>query len=188
MKATIVRRINNLFIIQARLTSTRFPGKVLEKVDGKSMIARVCEAARGVPRKYGKVVVAWAHHFPHLDENDVLGRFREICLKHWPAKKIVRLTSDCPLLTSRVINLAMYGASPASSAYYCNRVYGAPDGMDVEVFEPDALFSEYWTDKEHVIKPEFKIPANQPDMPKLSVDTPEDLALVRDYVERIKNA
>jgi len=175
--------INNLFIIQARLTSTRFPNKVLEKVNGKSLIARVCEAARGAMTKYDKVVVAWAHKYPHLDENDVLGRFSEISLKLSP-KKIVRLTADCPLLTSDKIRRSMCGLRAAPSPYFCNRVTGTGDGFDVEIFDAVALMSDYFTDREHVIKPEFKIPRkDQSHLPKLSVDTPEDLERVRAYVK-----
>lgn len=158
-------------IIQARLTSTRFPRKVLEKVDGKSLIARVCEAAREA-HLVDKVVVAWAHKFPHLQEYDVLSRYKEVASRE-KADIVVRLTSDCPLLTGRVIDRAIREFKCQTAPYYCNRDYGAQDGFDVQVFTADYLNSEH-TDEEHVVKHPVK----------LSVDTPEDLARVRAYAER----
>jgi spore coat polysaccharide biosynthesis protein SpsF len=158
-------------IIQARLTSTRFPRKVLEKINGKSMIARVCEAARN-SQLVDKVVVAWAHKFPHLDENDVLGRFREVAVRE-NADVVVRLTSDCPLLSPWVIDDAIarfISISEGDGLYYSNRDR-LQDGFDVQVLHKDLLNDEEFTDKEHVVKPPLK----------LSVDTPEDLERVRNY-------
>jgi spore coat polysaccharide biosynthesis protein SpsF len=156
-----------LAIIQTRLTSKRFPRKVLEKVGGKSLIARVCEAAR--ESKYiDKVVVAWAHKFPHLDENDVLGRFQEIVTQYQP-DHVVRLTADCPLLTGPLIDYAVSKYFNLGVQYF----YAGPDGFDVQIFEPDLLWEPDLTDTEHVIKP----------LPKLSVDTTEDLERVRAYVQ-----
>lgn len=163
-------------IIQARLTSTRFPRKVLEKINGKSMIGRVCAAARNA-RYVDKVVVAWAERYPHLAVDNVLGRFQEIIEREKPSL-VVRITSDCPLLTGRVIDEAIrdyYACADGRCLYICNRDAGALDGFDVQVFSPLYLLNSDNTDREHVIKP----------YPKLSVDTPEDLERVRAFAAQL---
>ena len=157
-------------IIQARLTSTRFPRKVLEKVGGKSMISRVCEAARN-SQLVDKVIVAWAHKFPHLDENNVLGRFREIALRE-QADIVVRLTSDCPLLTSVWIDNAIAQFRLGNGEYFSNHT----DGYDVQVFYHTFLYSHF-THTEHVID-DMTTPVTG-----LSVNTPDDLARVRELCE-----
>ena len=158
-----------IIIIQARLTSTRLPGKVLIKISGKSIISRVCKAARDA--KSNKVVVAWAHKFPHLDENDVLGRFREIVLKYKP-DVVVRLTSDCPLLRYEDVNHAIYNFHRLKTDYFSNHM----DGYDVQVFKPEILWTKGIYDKEHVIA-DFTTP-------KLgwSVDTLENLLYVAEIL------
>lgn len=167
-----MKRPKIVCIIQARLTSTRFPKKVLEKINGKSMIALVCEAAREA-RFVDQVVVAWAHKFTHLDENDVLGRFREIALRT-NADVIVRLTSDCPLLKGCYIDEAIGGYLYKDEYYFNNREHrNYWDGLDVQVMSKECLFDDSMTHKEHVISP----------LPKMSVDTPEDLERVRRYEE-----
>lgn len=165
------KNIKVLVIIQARLTSTRLPYKVLMTVGGKTMIARVCEAARGA-KLVDKVVVAWAHKFKHLNENDVLGRFREITLKYKP-DYIVRLTSDCPLLRSRYIDLAIKSCWALNTDYYSNHW----DGFDVQVFKPELLWTKGVYDTEHVISDFTTVPTG------MSVNTSEDLERVRQIAE-----
>jgi spore coat polysaccharide biosynthesis protein SpsF len=100
-----MKRTDVLCIIQARETSTRFPKKVYAQLKGRSLISLVCEAARNA-HLVDKVVVAWAHKFPHLDENDVLSRFQEVVAKYQP-RVVVRITSDCPLINSWYIDYAI---------------------------------------------------------------------------------
>jgi glutamate-1-semialdehyde 2,1-aminomutase len=160
-------------IIQARLTSTRFPNKVMQTVGGKTLVKRVWEAAKG-SQLVDKVVVAWPEGFPQLAENDVLGRFRFVAERE-KAEVIVRLTADCPLLTSEIIDEAICQFNVTHASYYCNRGV-QPDGFDVQVFRRHVLYDPYMTDKEHVIHA-----AGYATSPKFSVDTLEDLHRVRMY-------
>ncbi len=169
------KRVKYLCIIQARLDSTRFPGKVLQLVNGKTLIKRVWEAAKG--SKASKVIVAWPERYPDLDQNDVRERFRRIS-QEFPSKYIIRLTSDCPLLTSAIIDEAIGEFERGTYTYYCNReLY--PDGFDVQIFTSFMLHRDYNTHKEHVIMPR-STPNPTPDH-FLSVDTPADLERVRHY-------
>lgn len=161
-------------VIQARLTSTRFPNKVMQTVGGKTLIKRLWDAAKG--SIVDKVVVAWPEGFPELDENNVLGRF-QIIAKREQADVIVRLTADCPLVTTKHINEAIRSYNIWGEPYYCNRVM-YQDGFDVQVFNRGVLFDERINDREHVLKPR-QWPTDM--MAKLSVDTQADLARVRLY-------
>jgi len=166
----MTKPLNFLCIIQARLGSTRFPGKVLQTVNGRTLIKRVWDAAKG--SWADKVVVAWPERYPDLDETNVLERFRRVS-REFPSKYIIRLTSDCPLLTSEIINTAINRFFERGRHYYCNQD-AFPDGFDVQVFTSHMLHSSYATDREHVISP--VVPPHY-----LSVDTKEDLERVRIY-------
>lgn len=156
-----------LVIIQARLNSTRLPGKCLMTVGGIPMVKRVWDAAKQAGCTYTKdkykVIVAWPERYPDLDENNVLGRFRRISAE-FPSRWIIRLTSDCPLLkASDIYGLRWEGP------------YGANhrDGHDVQIFDPALLYDPRWSHTEHVIA-DFNTPSTG-----LSVNTIADLERVR---------
>lgn len=155
------------------MTSTRLPGKVMMTVGGIPIVKRVWMAAKGSVAD--KVVVAWPERYPDLDENDVLERFRRIS-NEFPSKYIIRLTSDCPLLTSSIINEACREFERSGRVYYSNR-NNYPDGFDVQIFSHYLLHHDFATNKEHVITPEKHKTATK----FLSVDTAADLAKVRKY-------
>lgn len=152
----------SLCIIQARLGSKRFPNKVMQTVGGIPMVKRVWLAAKG--SRVDKVIVAWPERYPYLDQNDVLERFRRIIEEYRP-KLVVRLTADCPLLTSQDIDTAL---NNYNGWYYSNHI----DGHDVQVFNPAMLWTDE-ADNEHVIA-DFTTKSTG-----LSVNTKKDLQRVR---------
>src|SRR5262245_32425394 len=101
-----------LGVVQARMGSHRLPGKVLRKLGGRSVLARVVRAARessslneivvattlepvddAIVNECRLLDVAW-----HRGEtDDVLSRFVGALDRH-PADAVVRFTADCPLL------------------------------------------------------------------------------------------
>jgi len=167
-----------LAIIQARLNSKRFPCKVLELIGDKTMVARVTQAAQAA--KYvNDVSVAWAENFKNLDEDNVLGRFKAVVEINKP-DVVVRLTSDCPLLTGEIIDEAIHEFENSLKPYYCNRKK-YPSGYDVQVFDAKVLSRPYWTHREHVIHPRHVPNCHEEDW---SVNTPEDLERVRKEFER----
>jgi spore coat polysaccharide biosynthesis protein SpsF (cytidylyltransferase family) len=151
-------------IIQARLGSSRMPGKVLETVGGIPMVKRVWLAAKA-SRFIDQVIVAWPERYPDLDENNVLERFRRVALET-EAETIVRLTADCPLLTTQDIEEAF---DSYFGCYYSNH----KDGYDVQIFPISVLMSKRLTNKEHVIADFETKPTG------LSVNTKKDLDRVR---------
>ncbi len=165
----MIKMIKYLVIIQARFpgaSNSRFPGKVMEMVKGRTILKRVWDAAKDSIAD--KVIVAWPERFPDLDENNVLGRFQRL-VEEFPCYRVIRLTADCPLITYMDINQAIVKAN--GKPYYSNHF----DGKDVQVFAPWVLFSNI-AHKEHVIA-DFS--TQRSEYGPCSVDTPEDLKRVR---------
>jgi len=144
-----------LAILQARLSSTRLPGKVLLPVLGQPMILRQIERVRRAAR-IDRLVVATstdpsddplaavltgagvAVHRGSLD--DVLGRFIG-ALDATPADHVVRLTGDCPLIDPGLIDATIALCLERGADYAQNRLIdkGYPKGQDVEVITAEAL-------------------------------------------------
>jgi spore coat polysaccharide biosynthesis protein SpsF len=146
----------NLAILQARMTSSRLPGKVMAPVLGEPMIGRQVERLRRAKR-IDKLVVATSTD-PSDDPlaayceslgltvfrgslNDVLGRFRAALALYPDAKAVVRLTADCPLADPELIDRVVEHHHAAGADYTSNtlgtRTY--PHGLDVEVIRPEVL-------------------------------------------------
>ena len=173
-------------IIQARLGSTRFPGKVLAKLGGKPVLDWVVEAAARIPR-VNEVRVAWPG--PHEHEDDVLSRYWRVAGElGWP-DAIMRVTGDCPLLDPHVSSLVVEKFLGGGAMYVSNiwPVRTWPDGLDTEVFTLEALRRAHegardLHDREHVTPwmQRNLVCLNVPHMVdwsrvRLTLDTPEDL-------------
>lgn len=144
-------------IIQARMGSTRLPGKVLKEVNGKPLLSYQLERV-GKSRLVNKIVVATSDlsrddeivsfcETYGIDcfrgsEHDVLSRYYE-CAKEYGANTIVRLTADCPLSDPEIIDEVVQKFLDDKVDYCANTVpvesATFPDGTDVEVFSMEAL-------------------------------------------------
>jgi spore coat polysaccharide biosynthesis protein SpsF len=144
----------NLAIVQARMTSSRLPGKVLSDICGKPSLQRMLERIN-MASSIDKVVVATTINASDNlivelceklkvdifrgDEDDVLGRFcgaAEVA----EAEIVIRLTADCPMIDPDVIDEVVSAFSIYNHDYLSNtidRTY--PDGLDIEVMSIDAL-------------------------------------------------
>ncbi|MCB0496665.1 MAG: glycosyltransferase family protein [Cyclobacteriaceae bacterium] len=162
--------MNVLAITQARIGSTRLPGKVLKKVDNKTLleihIDRILKSIF-----IDKLVVATTNNkedesiveiaskcnvsISRGSEMDVLDRFYKAAEPFKP-KWIVRLTSDCPLIDPSLIDEVIKFAIDKGLDYCSNTlVERYPDGQDVEVFKYEALESAWkesklLSEREHV--------------------------------------
>lgn len=142
-------------IIQARMTSTRLPGKVLKEICGKPMLARQIERVARA-RLVDLVAVATSEDasddpiaalcaefgIPSYRGSlaDVLDRFQGASERLGPADHIVRLTGDCPLIDPAIVDacVAVHFANGADyTANGVERTY--PDGLDVEVMTSSVL-------------------------------------------------
>ena len=207
--------MSTLAILQARVSSTRLPGKVLAPILGEPMIARQVERIGRSSRIDDLVIAtssdpsddplaAWAEaegitvYRGSLD--DVLGRFVGVIAAYAP-DTVVRLTADCPLASPSVID-AVIDHFTASDVDYCSNTLTPtfPDGLDVEVVRARVLteIAEISTDpaeREHVTLGVYRRPeqftlanyAGDTDLSKLrwTVDTADDLAFVRRVYEAL---
>ena len=164
---------NIVAIIQARMGSTRLPGKVLMEVDGapllELMLSRVLKS-----KLLKKIIIATSteseddliENFCNKNgyecfrgsENDVLTRYYE-CAKIYNVDVIVRLTADCPLIDPVVIDDVVKLYIESGVDYAANTVppeeSSYPDGSDVEVFSFKALEKSFFraekdSEREHV--------------------------------------
>jgi spore coat polysaccharide biosynthesis protein SpsF len=113
--------INRLAIIQARMSSSRLPGKVLMDITGKTMLQHVFERTLQA-KLIDQVVLATTsdpsddilaqfcqkHGIPCYRGSllDVLDRFYQIAIKFNP-DSIIRFTADCPLLDPELVDLTI---------------------------------------------------------------------------------
>jgi len=145
-----------LAILQARMSSSRLPGKVLAPLAGAPMILRQIERVRRA-RRIDRLVVATSDqagddglasllaeagldvHRGPLD--DVLARFVGALDAFGPADHVVRLTADCPLADPEVIDAVIARAVDTGADYSSNtpphRTY--PKGLDAEAMTAGAL-------------------------------------------------
>jgi spore coat polysaccharide biosynthesis protein SpsF len=146
----------NLAILQARMTSSRLPGKVMAPVLGEPMIGRQIERIRRA-KLIDKLVVATSTD-PSDDAlaayvmslgvelfrgslDDVLDRFCKVLQGFWDVKAVVRLTADCPLTDPELIDKVIAHHLETGADYTSNtlRTRTYPHGLDVEVMTPEAL-------------------------------------------------
>ncbi len=199
-------------IVQARLGSTRLPGKVFLDLAGRSMLERVIDRLERAS-SLSRIVVATtveprddllaeyvqAHDWMVYrgSELDVLDRYHGAA-RQVEADVIVRITSDCPLIDPEIIDALVqwYLRLEDEWAYVSNtqpkRTY--PRGLDAEVFGCQALEIAWQEERdlsgrEHVTPYLYRHPERfhvhnmilDHDLShhRWTVDTPEDLALMR---------
>ncbi len=204
-------------IVQARMGSTRLPGKVLKEIDGETMLARVVQRlsrsnlvdellVATTDRPVDEAIVEECRRCSAQvfqgDENNVLDRyFRAAQLSK--AEVVVRVTSDCPLIDPEVTDKTIAAFLEQTPDYASNCVVRTyPRGLDTEVMTVQAL-ERAWRAADqpyhrmHVTPylyehpGEFKILSvtGEADFSqhRWTVDTPEDLEFVRAIYARFKD-
>ncbi|CDG81589.1 cytidylyltransferase domain-containing protein [Janthinobacterium agaricidamnosum] len=143
-----------LAILQARVSSSRLPGKVLKPLLGVPMLIRQIERLRGVSR-IDQLLVATSNESSddaieelcrahgvacfRGDLNDVLERFHQAAQTAAP-EHIVRLTADCPLTDAALIDQVIEFYLDGDYDYASNSLEATyPDGLDVEIFRASCL-------------------------------------------------
>jgi spore coat polysaccharide biosynthesis protein SpsF len=146
--------MKTVVIIQARMGSTRLPGKVLKALAGRSVLSHVIERVKAAPSVDAVVIatttapadeaiVAEAERCGAAafrgSEDDVLSRYQGAA-RQAGADVVVRVTSDCPLLDAQVLEAMIARFKAERPDYLSNtqtRTY--PRGLDVEIFTMAAL-------------------------------------------------
>lgn len=157
-------------ITQARVGSTRFPQKVLQKIDGDTMlglhIKRLQKSCLADSIIVATTLEEQADQILKIADQmgvkvfqgsteDVLDRFYNAALLDKP-DYLVRVTSDCPLIDGKLIDKVIQMALDNNLDYCANILKQEyPDGQDIEVFKLSAL-EKAWneaklkSDREHV--------------------------------------
>lgn len=170
-----VTTIERIVIVQARMGSSRFPGKVLETVNGHPLINSVLDRALAIP---GTSQVFLATTINRVDnplankvaldypdsvtvargqEDDVRSRFVAIA-KAFPGSIIARVTADDPFKDPMLYDAAFEHLEDSNSVYVSLEPDSVPLGLDVEVFRASALLQSETTStnqeaREHVTLP-----------------------------------
>lgn len=209
--------------IQARSTSSRFPGKILEKIGFKTVLAHVVDQAQRSCQhvnKYNKLPIdaqvmvlapvgddevfkAANCKILQGDEFDVLSRY--VSAKNLSgADFVVRLTSDCPLIMDFMITKHINVAVNNGYDYVSNVEESCrtiADGFDCEVMSARCIdwlnANAVGDDREHVstllrkkrpaeLSQGFIMTKLDTSHMKMSVDTPDDLEVIRVYYHNLE--
>lgn len=150
-----------VIIVQARMASTRLPGKILKQVLGKSLLEYQVERLQRV-KHADRIVIATTDHGEERpivelchrlgvatfrgSESDVLARYYGAATE-FQADTVVRITSDCPLIDPAVVDgvIGFYLENREQYDYVSNTFpeLTYPRGMDTEVFSYQALQEAY---------------------------------------------
>ena len=207
----------NLVVLQARMSSTRLPGKVMSQINGHPMIyweiSRISKA-----KLVNKTVVAisdqssddiLANYLESIHQeyirgslDNVLGRYVKAEENYNPSA-IIRLTADCPLVMPELIDQFLEIFHKSDFDYLSNTLeLSYPDGLDIEIIKPGIFkillelnLSE--EEKEHVTlgiysrKDKFKTHnvSNKTNISdfRWTVDTLDDLVFVKSVYEHFES-
>lgn len=204
-----------LAILQARMSSSRLPGKVLKPILGEPMMGRQIERLRRAVR-LTRILVATSRNAEddaieaycaaigietfRGDLSNVLDRFHAALLWAGSPEHFLRLTADCPLTDPEVVDQCIDKHLATGADYTHNSPGGSfPKGLDVEVCRTSVLETAWREaasayDQEHVTpfinsRPErFKIAtvSRHPPRPyRWTVDTPQDFAFATSVYEAL---
>lgn len=147
--------MKRVLIVQARMTSTRLPGKVLMDLAGRPMLAQELARLKRC-RRVDEIVVATTTnatddpvqalaeregvHCFRGSEADVLSRYAGAA-REAKADLIVRVTADCPLIDPEITDRVIAKLEDSPGADYASNVVRRtfPRGLDAEAFTHDAL-------------------------------------------------
>ena len=199
-------------LVQARMGSTRLPGKVLKPIIGKPMIELLLtRLSRSIELddivvvapeerrndQLQSVVESLGFKCTRGSEKNVLNRFYESA-KSLNACVIVRITGDCPLVDSNLVDQCIQGYKQAKVDYFSNTdPITYPDGLDIEVMSFESIEranseANSKFDQEHVTpyirntdsfsKASMQYTEDLSNQ-RWSVDEPEDLAVITNVFE-----
>ena len=204
---------NILIISQARYASTRLPGKVLLTIRNKPLLWYLLKRLELV-KTPNLIIIATSTsdsnkplmdylrelkiNYYAGDEIDVLDRFYQTA-KHYNGEIIVRITADCPLMDSTLIDRGLEIFLKNNFDYLSNvHPPTFPDGYDIEIFTFKALETSWKnaklnSEREHVTPFIYNNPnifrienfQNDKDLSniRLTVDTKKDFILISKIIE-----
>jgi spore coat polysaccharide biosynthesis protein SpsF len=157
-------------IIQARVSSTRLPGKVLLQLEGKSVLEHVVnriKACTSVSDIYVATSInadddAIVKICKEMNINIYRGSLEDVLDRYYQAanltqaKHIIRITADCPMIDPTIVEQVIKSHLDEKADYTSNIISETfPDGEDVEIFTVDTLVDAWenaklTSEREHV--------------------------------------
>jgi len=146
--------MRTVVIIQARMSSTRLPGKVMLPLDGKPVLERLLHrlnksvraddiVVATTDKKQDKIIARAAKKQDASvyrgDESDVLGRIYSAAKQH-DADLIVRVCADSPFVCGNLVDTAVQTLQSGNYDYVSNKIERSfPIGFDVEAFTSESF-------------------------------------------------
>ena len=204
-------------IVQARIGSSRLPGKILADICGKPVLQWILERVQK-SKNVDEVFVATSIMPDNLpvvklcaelgirvfvgSEDDVLDRYYQIAKLVRP-EYVVRVTADCPCYDWTVLDRAIDELRPCTD-YFSGLGETLPDGLDIEIIRFGALEAAWYeaellSEREHVtsfirnnferfVHQNFVCPYGDLGHMRLTLDEEADLALIKCIYENFCNA
>jgi len=163
-----------VIVVQARMSSSRLPGKVMLPILGKSLLYRMIERLKMISHK-AEIVIATsrekgddiiASEATKMDVACYRGSLDNLVDRHYRAAKmlnadiVLKIPSDCPLIDPRIVDdvLSYYFARPEAYDYVSNLHPATfPDGNDVEIMTM-ACLERTWKEAERPLELEHTTP------------------------------
>ncbi len=147
--------MNIVTVVQARMSSTRLPGKIMMPILGKPLLLRMIERLQNA-KLIGQLVIATS---TNTDDNEIenfcnqnklvcfRGHLTDLLDRHYQVGKlysadaIVKIPSDCPLIDPQIIDKVLQFYIDNEEFDYVSNLHPAtyPDGNDVEVMSIQSL-------------------------------------------------
>jgi spore coat polysaccharide biosynthesis protein SpsF len=206
--------VTTAVIVQARMGSSRLPGKVMEKLGGRTVLEHVLTRCATIPgadlvvcavpdevasEPLERVAHACGAKTFRGSEADVLARYLGAARAHG-ADIVMRVTSDCPLIDPAICGAVLQLRRREAADYATNNMPPSfPHGLDCEAFTTDALAAAGAAttephDREHVTPwlrraehlKRCNLASDDPSLARhrWTLDYPEDLAFLRAVQEQ----
>lgn len=145
-----------VIVVQARMSSTRLPGKVMLPILGKSLLARMVERLQMIRHEAAIVIAATTSEGDDIIEQEAAqlgvpcyrGDMNNLVDRHYQASKlhgagiVLKIPSDCPLIDPRIVDEVLdYFFANREKFDYVSNLHPAtwPDGNDVEIMTMECL-------------------------------------------------
>lgn len=163
-----------VIVVQARMSSSRLPGKVMLPVLGKTLLYRMIERLRMI-RNQAHIIIATSQESADdmidqeasaMNVDCFRGSLNNLLDRHYQAAKqagasvVLKIPSDCPLIDPAIIDqvLDVYFADPGNYDYISNLHPATfPDGNDVEIMTMDCL-EKTWREAQRPLELEHTTP------------------------------
>jgi spore coat polysaccharide biosynthesis protein SpsF len=163
-----------VIVIQARISSSRLPGKVMLPILGKSLLYRMVERLKMIRHKVQLIVAASGEAADDVIESESLkmgvacyrGSLNNLLDRHYRAATlfnadhVVKIPSDCPLIDPNIIDNVLELYFTTSGKYdYISNLHPAtfPDGNDVEIMTIECL-EKTWQEAQRPLELEHTTP------------------------------